>query len=67
MVNFSFSFFFFLIQIFFLVPSLMRLTQLEAKSNESKLMNVETEDGEGGWIATHIDGKIIKLFLFWYQ
>jgi len=42
------------------VPSLMRLTQLEAKSNESKLMNVETEDGEGGWIATHIDEKKVE-------
>lgn len=37
------------------VPSLMRLSQLEEKTNESKVMNVETDDGEGGWVATHTD------------
>jgi len=37
------------------VPSRMRISQLEARSYSTENKNLEMEDGEGGWIATHMN------------
>jgi len=39
------------------VSSRMRVSALEAKSNNVENQSVEMDDGEGGWVATHINEK----------
>jgi len=42
------------------VSSRMRVSAFEAKTNNSENQNVELDDGEGGWVATHTNEKTEK-------
>jgi len=42
------------------VSSRMRISAFEAKTSSTENLNVEMEDGEGGWIATHTNEKVEK-------
>ncbi len=35
----------------------MRVSALEAKSNNAENKLIETDDNDGGWVATHTNGK----------
>lgn len=39
------------------VPSMMRLSDIHNMSNESRTTQVETDDGEGGWLAMSGNGE----------
>jgi len=42
------------------VASRMRISALEAKTNNSENKEVEMDDGEGGWVATHTNERSEK-------